>query len=235
MSNIQALDKVKHGAMFVNLENQLEHLNSHNIVPICVGEFLEVGTNLPIFFAKDSATGAFRPVALMGFDNDENLIFGKHYVHSNYIPMHIRKYPFSIARVGASDEICICIDEDSKCLNSEGKGYRLFNGESPSDNLEKVSHFLTELATHDSITEQFINDLTHLELIEEASLTLTLGELGRKQLNGLYKVNAEKLENTPAEVLCELHGKKYLPAIYSQLASMFHIKKLINLKARSKT
>ncbi|MGB0450399.1 MAG: SapC family protein, partial [Porticoccaceae bacterium] len=48
-------------------------------------EFRDIQSSYPIFFAKDGESGQFYPLALFGFERDENLYLGGNSWDASYI------------------------------------------------------------------------------------------------------------------------------------------------------
>jgi hypothetical protein len=51
---------------------------------------------IPIFFSKGNNEGEFISIALLGFENNENLFLDNAGWNASYIPMMVQRQPFSI-------------------------------------------------------------------------------------------------------------------------------------------
>lgn len=229
---IAPLDSVKHRNLFIQVDQNYRHVSNQNMVPLVASEFLQASTNFPIVFVKQEETGKFKSVALLGLNNDENLIFSNGKIHSNYIPANVRRYPFAAAAKNAQEsEMILCIDENSALL-SEKSGVKIFedNGQ-PSKSTQEVSEFLTDLLAKDAATDTFIDFLVEHDLLQAAEVKIQLGEEGDRKLNGLYKIDEEALNELSDEMVLTLYQRRYFAAIYAHLASLNQFNRLLQLKA----
>lgn len=230
--NMIPLDSVKHKNLRINVDSNYSHVSHQNMTPLLASEFLAASTNFPIVFVKQQDTGKFKSVALLGLEADENLIFANNKVHSNYIPVNIRRYPFAAGGKAADEsEMILCIDENSTLL-SESEGADIFdeNGK-PSKSTQQITTLLTDMLAKDAATEIFISFLVENDLLHATEVKLQLGKEGDKQLNGLYKVDEEALNELSDEEVLTIYRHKYFPAIYAHLASLSQFNRLLQLKS----
>jgi hypothetical protein len=229
--NMIPLDSVKHKSLRINVDRSYSHVNNQNMTPLLASEFLLASTNFPIVFVKQPETGKFKSVGLLGLNAEENLVFAHNKVHSNYIPVNIRRYPFAAgAKTVDESEMILCIDENSDLLNKK-EGVKIFdeNGK-PSDATKQVTTLLTDILAKDAATDIFISFLVEHDLLQPAEIKLTLGEEGVRQINGLYKVDEEALNELSDEEVLTLYKRKYFAAIYAHLASLSQFERLLQLK-----
>ncbi len=83
----------------------------------------------------------------------------------------------------------------------------------------------------DAATDIFISFLVENDLLHAAEVKLQLGKEGDKQLNGLYKVDEEALNELSDEEVLTIYRHKYFPAIYAHLASLSQFNRLLQLKS----
>jgi hypothetical protein len=125
--NIIPLDSVKHKSLRINVDRNYAHVSNQNMTLLLAYEFIPASTNFPIVFIKQQETGRFKSVGLLGLDAGENLVFANNKVRSNYIPVNIRRYPFSAgAKTVDESEMVLCIDDNSVLLN-EREGVKIFD------------------------------------------------------------------------------------------------------------
>lgn len=226
------LDSAKHRNLHIQVDQHYNHVNKQNMVPLVASEFLQASTNFPIVFVKQTETGKFKSVALLGLNNEENLIFSDGKVNSNYIPANVRRYPFAAAAKNAKEsEMILCIDENSQLL-SEKDGVKIFEQDGqPSKSTQDISDFLTDLLAKDAATDIFIDFLVEHDLLHAAEVKIQLGAEGDRKLNGLYKIDEEALNELSDEIVLTLYQRKYFAAIYAHLASLNQFNRLLQLKA----
>lgn len=230
--NMIPLDSSKHKNLRIKVDRNYAHVSQDNMTPLLASEFIAASSNFPIVFVKQQDTGKFKSVALLGLDAGENLVFADNKIHSNYIPVNIRRYPFAAGGNTADDsEMMLCIDENSSLLN-ENEGLNIFeeNGE-PSQSTQQVTALLSDMLAKDAATDIFISFLVENDLMQPAEVKLNLGKHGDKQLNGLYKVDEEALNELSDDEVLTIYKHKYFPAIYAHLASLGQFKRLLQLKS----
>lgn len=232
MSNgIVLLDSNKHKNLRIKSTTRFEYMYNRNMVPLVASEFMSAAINFPIFFIKEANTAEFKAAALLGFEQDENLYFTPEQLRTSYLPKNVQRYPFVLVAENADAEnFAIGFDASSDLVN-ETEGYRIFdeNGE-PSKEFQSLTNFLSDIMTKEQATKNFIDCLIDNDLIHEASISLSFGEQGKTNLNGVYKVNEERLNELEPELLTELYEKKYLAAIYAHLTSLGQLQKMVGLK-----
>jgi hypothetical protein len=230
--NMIPLDSVKHKNLRVNVDRNYAHVSNQNMAPLLASEFIPASTNFPIVFVKQQETGKFKSVGLLGLNAKENLVFANNKVRSNYIPVNIRRYPFAAGgKVVDESEMILCIDENSALLN-EKEGVQIFDEDGkPSEATQQVTNMLTDILAKDAATDIFITFLVENDLLQPAEVTLTLGEEGERQLNGLYKVDEEALNELSDDLVLTLYKRKYFAAIYAHLASLSQFDRLLQLKS----
>ena len=196
-------------------------------------EFRNIQSCYPIFFSKNAETGEFMPIALFGFEKNENLFLDDSGWDATYIPMMVEREPFLIGYQGASeDELkpIVSIDMDSPKI-SEEKGQLLFDNDSqPTDFLKSVMSRLESLHQGHEHNNGFIAALTEAELIEPFTLEITLDNGSTHKLMGFYTINEEKLHELEGSTLEDFNKKGFLQPIYMAIASYARIRALIDKK-----
>jgi hypothetical protein len=195
-------------------------------------EFRDLQSCYPIVFAQDG-NGSYDAIALLGFEQGENLFLGPNGWDAPVIPLTIERQPFMIGRGG--DELSVHIDLDSPRVRDggiEGEALFLTYG-GTSEYLERISSVLRTI--HDGLTasRSFVSALVELELIESFVLDVELDDGSQNRLAGFYTINEDRLAQLSADQLASLHGKGYLQAIYMAVASLAQFRALIQRKNRA--
>lgn len=203
-----------------------------HIASVMVHEFAKVAPIYPVVFLEDKAQDQFRPVALLGLQEGENLFVDGDKWQASYIPAIIRRYPFVLAGSEGSDRFTICLDKDSEFVNEED-GLPLFdeNGK-PSESLERVKTYLQELQQMEMFTAEFVKYLAEKNLFTPLNMKLRIGK-EVKNMTGAYIINEERLNSLSDETFLELRSKRYLAVIYSHLASLGQMERLVGFKDKS--
>ncbi|MBC7377224.1 MAG: SapC family protein [Burkholderiaceae bacterium] len=210
--------------------------SNFHIAYLTMHEFARASAVYPIVFVEDKEKDAFRPVTLLGLDAGENLFVGEGGKwEASYIPAIIRRYPFALANTGTEGQFTICIDEGSDLVSLDdknGEGSPLFDekGE-PTQVIENVKRYLSELQQMDQITLEFAKTMAELNMFTPLQMRVRDGDR-EKNIAGCWVVNEERLNNLSNDKFLELRAKRYLPAIYAQLMSLAQIERLMQLKEK---
>jgi hypothetical protein len=194
-------------------------------------EFRDLQACYPIVFAQDG-TGSYDAVALLGFEQGENLFLGPNGWDAPTIPLTIERQPFMIGRGG--DEMTVHIDLDSPRVRDggiEGEALFLTYG-GTSEYLEHITSVLRTI--HDGLqaSTAFVGALVELELLEPFVLDVELDDGSQNRLAGFYTIDEDRLAQLSADALARLHRDGYLQAIYMAVASLAQFRDLIQRKNR---
>jgi hypothetical protein len=191
-------------------------------------EFRDLQACYPIVFAQDG-NGSYDAIALLGFEQGENLFLGPNGWDAPAIPLTVERQPFMIGR---GDELSVHIDLDSPRVRDggiEGEALFLTYG-GTSEYLERISAVLRTIHDGLAASRAFVTALVELELIESFVLDVELDDGSQNRLAGFYTINEDRLAQLSADQLAALHGKGYLQAIYMAVASLAQFRALIQRK-----
>lgn len=197
-------------------------------------EFRNIQGCYPIFFQKNAETGAFFPVALFGFQEAENLFLDDSGWNAPYIPLMIKRQPFVIgfqqdASNAESKNAVITIDMDSPRVSTES-GHALFEPSGTSEFLQKMTANLEMIHAAHGHNEKFIHAITELELIELFTLEIPLKDGSKNQLQGLYTINEDKVQDLSGDQMQQLNSQGFLMPLYMIMASHSNIRTLVDKK-----
>lgn len=233
-AKIAPLNNIAHKDIKVKNTLSFDHAKSQHLSLVVVHEFAKVAIDCPVVFVKDPESGQFRSVAMLGLEPNENLFYSRSKWKGTYIPANLRAYPFALAGDENSDQLALCIDENSKLINKKD-GEALFNEDgSETEFLNSRKNFLSQLVEQNQTTKQFIKFLTDNELLAPQSLSLKLEDGSGHDLNGLYVINEKKLNELSDDVYLDIRKRGYMAPIYSQLSSMNQLQNLGQLKVAAK-
>ena len=188
-------------------------------------EFRNIQAHYPIVFRKN-AQGQFEPIALMGFQERQNLFLTSRGWDASYIPLTIERLPFLIG-FSADKQPMVHVDLDSPRISrTEGEPvFRAHGGN--TEFLERMSSVL--LAIHQGIAavQPFVAALMEHELLESFVLDVQLANGSENRLAGFYAINEERLLNLGGEVLERFNRAGYLQAIHMAIASLSQFRALI--------
>lgn len=193
-------------------------------------EFRNLQAHYPIVFQKSADGSSFQPVALFGFQEGQNLFLGPAGWDAHYLPMAIEHQPFMIGLSG--DEMVVHVDLDSpRVSHSEGEAVFLPLG-GHTDYLERISSLL--LAIHEGVqqTPAFIAALLQHDLLESFVLDVELDDGSQSRLAGFYTIHEDRLAALDGAALAQLQQDGHLLPIYMALASLSHLRDLIDRQNR---
>ncbi len=199
------------------------------LVSLLTTEFNKAASAYPIVFVKDG--DALNPFALLGLTQGENLFVGENGRWlTHYIPAVIRRYPFVLGRSEGSNDLMICIDDESGLL-SDTEGDPLFDDQGePGATLNKARDYLIELQRFSEMTHHFSKELSRLELLSPLKMQLTNTDGALIKIEGVHAVNETQLNELPDETFLELRKRGALGLIYAHLVSLTQIERLVRMK-----
>jgi SapC protein len=201
-------------------------------------EFADLQREYPIFFRKDPKTGEFQSVALLGFQEGENLFVEGGRWNAKYLPGIVARGPFLIGfqeqQVEGTmrQEPVIHVDLDHPRV-SRTEGQPVFlprGGNSPL--LEHIAAVLRGIHQGLDVSKAMFAELTRLDLIEPVKLEVSVSDSEKYALQGLHTINQEKLRTLDDESLLRLHRTGLLQGAYLVIASLGNVKSLMQVKQR---
>ncbi|KFI05098.1 SapC family protein [Massilia sp. BSC265] len=222
------LNNVDHKDLRVNTRQGRGLTDSLAYVQTFAAEFRLLQAHYPIIFRKQSEVHPFEPIALFGFETDENLFLEEDRWDAPTLPLLVERLPFMIGRDG--DELVIHIDVDSPRIGTtEGEPIFLPHG-GMSPYLEHVNSMLLTIHEGMGSNVAFVEALVEHELIEGFALDITLDDGSQNRLAGFYTINEERLAALDGAAIETLHKAGWLAAIYFQIASLSNFRALIDRK-----
>jgi hypothetical protein len=231
MANHAPLNNVDHKNLRVVTTRGAAYGDAVMSVLTFPAEFRDLQACYPIVFAQDG-NGSYDAIALLGFEQGENLFLGPNGWDAPAIPLTVERQPFMIGR---GDELSVHIDLDSPRVRDggiEGEALFLTYG-GTSEYLERISSVLRTIHDGLAASRAFVAALVELELIESFVLDVELDDGSQNRLAGFYTINEDRLAQLSADQLAALHGKGYLQAIYMAVASLAQFRALIQRKNRA--
>ena len=183
-------------------------------VMVTINEFPAAAAVCPIFFSKDSETAEFYAGALFGFEEGELLVEDAGKRDAVFRPLELQRQGFLI-----SDEN-IAVDLAHPRLG-DGATIPLFEEDgAPTEAMRRVQWALGQLKAGVDATRDFIRELLALKLIEPIDISLAFDDGQKIQLDGLYTVSRDALNDLDDAKLIELFRKGYLQAALSMTFSL---------------
>lgn len=205
-----------------------------------ITEFSAVHKEYPIFFHSDPKTHKLRPIAMLGFDDNENLFLDEHGApegwSARYIPAVSARGPFLIGfqnqlKDGGDEHTpVIHLDiEDPRLSVQEGAAIFLPLGGN-SEYLDTVSHRLQLIHQGLALNDAMIAALSELDLIVPVNLEVQFHNRHEYRIHGYHTVDKQKLAALASIPLARLHAAGFLEAAHYMISSLENISALIELK-----
>ena len=196
-------------------------------------EFRRLQNEFPILFERNVETGGFQALALMGFEDGENLFFEEGRWTARYRPLVLAVQPFLIGRSRSPDEPSqIHINLDHPRVG-DPEGTLLFDeGGHPSPYLQQVATMLDHLDVGLHESAGFFQALERYQLLEPFALDVTLHDGTAQRLVGYHLINEDRLRDLEPGLAAELHREGHLMPIFMALASLANMPALVARKTR---
>ncbi len=239
MAKIELLNNLDHKDLRVITTRSAEYGDNLWYTPTFPHEFRNLQRHYPIVFTKNSETGQFQAVALLGFELGENLFLNEDGWEAGYIPLSIMRQPFLIGYQDTTEggvpktELVISVNVDSpRVSTTEGDRVFLEHGGN-TDYLERVNSILNLVHQGLERNQLFIDMMLGMDLLESFVLDVELNDGSEHRMSGFYTINEDSLAGLTGDDLVILNNKGYLEAVYMVMASQSNIPDLVDRKNRS--
>src|SRR5512143_1215755 len=112
MVNIVAISHERHGGKSWRSPGSYAFAATQALIPLVGLDFSSAAVAMPIAFVEQA--GRYLPVAVASPIQGRNLFIAPSGQWLGlYVPAALRRYPFSLAPVESSNQVNLCIDEDS--------------------------------------------------------------------------------------------------------------------------
>ncbi len=235
MKNHVLLNNVDHKDLKVITTRSAEFGDNVQCAMTFSWEFRSIQAHYPIFFIRIADSEDFSAVAMLGFEQKENLFLNDSGWDAHYIPLSIRREPFLIGFQQPNDptsvaEPVIHVNMDSPRLSeSDGEAVFLAHG-GISPYLERINSILNTINEGHAVHQLFIKELLKHDLLEPFALDVTLNDGSQNRLTGFHTINEEALFELDGAVLADLNEKGFLLPVYMAVASLSNIRDLIERK-----
>ena len=200
-------------------------------------EFRNIQAHYPILFHQHGEA-ELQPVALLGFQDGENLFLDDSGWKAGYVPAMIRRVPFLIGYQDSNEadgerQRLLTIDVEHPRVNKEF-GETLFQplgGRTPF--LENMANLLEHVYDGMLHSNDFVKALMQHDLIESVTFEITLNDGSKNQLLGFHALNEDKIPELSGKTLEDFSRRGFLMPLFMVLASMANVQKLVELKNKA--
>jgi hypothetical protein len=223
MTKLVAVSKSTHSQKVWRRPAGYQFVANESLVPIVLGEVKQVGSWMPIVFVEQN--GRYAPMGMMCPVAKQNLFVAPDGQWlGGYVPAALTSYPFRLMRREGSEQMALCIDEDSGLVrDADEKGENFFTADGkPSPAVSQLVEFLRRIDGSRMATELAIASLAEAGVIERWPLQVQVGDK-KAGINDLYRVNESALGELDDEGFLKLRKTGALRLAYAQIMSMQQI------------
>ncbi len=232
-SSLIPLDRHQHAGLSIVPQRNQAWCGKLGSVFLSAVELAKDCADYPIAFVRETNSGEYLPVALLGLRAQENLfVDGKgQWKPGTYIPADVRRFPFCIAEVPATDgsepQRLICVQRDQ--LAPSATPYFDAGGEATAA-WKPVQDLIEAVESARQQTRTFTRRLEAFGLFTPFD-ALALPSSGGQQmrLQGLHRVDEDRLNALGAREQKLLMRKGELRAVYAHLLSLENFARLLDM------
>jgi hypothetical protein len=210
----------EHRDMRVADSEDYSFARTETLAPIMFSELGDIAREYPIIF-PNNASGL--PCALLGLELGQNAyVSAEGRWLGTYIPAHIRRYPFMLARtgsrIGEKDGFVVVFDPDAPNFQ-DPDGYLVFNPDgTPTEPMKRRLVLLQEMQRHTSQTMKMVRIMEDLGILVERQVTIRKAN-STNQIHGLRVVDEATLNGLSDDDFLRLRRAGVLPLVYAHLLS----------------
>ena len=231
--NMEPLDSEKHAKLKYKPVKGFAFASKLPLSLLGGSEVAEASKSFPIVFPeKDSKNVPMLPMALFSFKVDENPFVGEDgQWKADYIPAHIRRYPFMFAQIPKKDkQFAVMIDKDAPQFD-EKQGQPMFDDEKkPKDVVIQARTFLTRLQQDLDRTLQTVSLLEEQDVLVSRQFKITKGDKSAN-VRGFRVIDTEKLAKLDDSVLALWVRNGLMGIIFAHLHSLNNIRRITDLQS----
>ena len=199
------------------------------LAPIVLAEVVHVGSWMPIVFIEEA--GRYVLMAMMSPVPGHNLFVGPDGEWlGGYTPSSLRSHPFRLVRREGSEQMTLCIDENSGVIgdaDEAGEPFFAADGK-PSSSISTTVEFLRQIEADRVATDLATASLAAAGVIEPWPLEVAVG--GKTApTKGLHRINESALNRLDDETFLKLRRTSALRLADAQIMSLGQIARFAQL------
>jgi hypothetical protein len=235
---LTALDRVKHAGK-IAASPDYSWCGKLNSVFVNLAEMGKACPDYPIAFVRETNSGEYLPVILLSLRSGENLYVGSDgkWEPRTYVPAYMRRYPFCLVEMpdqGGGEPQRLILVEENKLVPSD-KPYFDAKGEATPE-WQPVQDLIELMERARQETRAFTRRLEAFGLFVPFDALATPRSGGQSmRLQGLHRVDEEKLNALGTREQKLLMRKGELRAVYAHLLSLENFGKLLDLTQQRPT
>ena len=213
------LSKREHRHKALRREVDFSFAKQQLLVQICSFELLQAVTSVPVVFVNEGE--AMRLCGVMGLEREKNLLVNPSGQWDlKFIPAALQCFPFRLGDTEKGSKVLL-FNEKSGLIVDEDDGIPLFDESgNESEALKNCAGLLLRVAKSNAFTNQICETLEQLDLFEPLNITIKKTNSSTINLEGLFKINVDKLNSLASEEFLKLRKYNALEVIYGHLFSL---------------
>lgn len=230
---LEVLDKRQHADMTYSCMDSYAFARSLTALPIALSEFNPASGSFPLVFSAGGDKGV-EALALLSLRGEENPFVGEEGQWlADYLPAHLRRYPFILGETGNPDRFVLMIDRDAPHF-SRPDGEPLFvDGEGePSSIVKRAKEFLTKFQRELIQSRDFLKPLADADVLVERQFVVNRNGQKQVAVRGFRVVDQEKLKALDDATLASWVRSGLMGVVMSHLRSLSHADALIQRQYR---
>ncbi|MER2494065.1 SapC family protein [Catenovulum sediminis] len=229
ITDYQILSQAKHQQLCVKT-GDTNYLHNHtHMAPVLLPEVDKLAAHFPLCFSHHGHADELVLVALLGFEEHENVCFQHGHWLTPEIPLAFARQPFLVDQSNGQ----IFVDVKNPSVNpNEGEPLFTDSGK-PSEYLREKMALLEQIYQAAHPTQHFVSTLQEYGLLEPVKLGGKKLNVSHSTLNGLYTIAIDKLAGLNDDFVLHLFHLGLLQPCYLIQHSMQNIDKLIALKRKA--
>lgn len=192
--------------------------------PIAASEVSQVARQMPFAFSSDET---LVPVAFMSIKENENAFINAagEWI-GDYLPAHIRRYPFILGQTDTPDKFTIMFDSDAPEVNTiSGKPLYEENGDI-APTLSDITNLLQAFHNELSVTEELLKPLLEKDVLTNQTVTINRPDGTTWSLEGVRAVDGERVKALDDATLAEWVRSGLMAIVYAHLHSLENVRYL---------
>lgn len=207
---------------------------SNSAVMLMPNEIVEAQKDFPVVFRKHPETGEFFLVALLGFQEGQNLFLGSNGEWlASHLPLSFARGPFLIGfdkNESGVEKPVLSVDMSDPRSN-ESNGEPIFDSEGNATKyLDRVNHALAAMDQGMRQLKPLVEKFTEYKLIEPLNVEVQFDSGEKINMSGAYTVSEERLGELDGSELKSLSDAGCLGLAFYISGSVLNIKRMIELK-----
>ena len=229
---VEPLDRTRHRGLGLKSPTGYGWYRAFNAVSVSLAEFARAALDYPIVFVRDAASGDPLPMAVLGLQQHQNLFVSAagQWRAGCYVPAYLRRHPFCLAQArapgGAELRPLVCVEEGA--LVPGGRPLLDERGD-PTPDWTPILKLLEAIESTRPATVALVRRLDTLQLLAPFDALALPREGGQLRLQGMLRVDEERLKKLPGKNLKAMLGQGELRAIYAHLLSLENFARLLDL------